>query len=293
MNVTRQCRDRQTEVANLDRAVAVHEAVRRLDVAVQNAGGLRGVEPADDVEYRGHRHCRRQGTLGGDAILQRAAGQQLHRDDRDAGDLLAAEDVDGVRMADRGGELPLAQKPRAFVGVLQAAAQHLERNPSTALGVLGFVDLAHPAAAEQTADAIRSPGLTGGELEHVRRVRGRAEARRHRQRLVQRGVRQRLGRRGEETGRAEAFGRAIGQGLAASGAQPWQESNVLHTGIRQNRLNEVTYPAPAPDTGSRRRRPPDRTRFQRCPCAARPETCAAGGERRFSGPLQWCRAGWP
>ena len=171
MNVARQRRDRQTEVADLHRAVAVHEAVRRLDVAVQDARGLRGVEPADDVEHRGDRHGRRQRTLGGDAILQRAAGQQLHRDDRHAGDLLAAEDVDGVRMADRGGELSLAQEPRAFVGVLQAAAQHLERDPSPALDVLGFVDLAHPAAAEQTADAIRPPRLTVGELRHVRAAR--------------------------------------------------------------------------------------------------------------------------
>ena len=42
--------------------------------------------------------------------------QRLHRDDRHARDFLAAEDVDRVRMTDRGGELTLAQKPRALVG---------------------------------------------------------------------------------------------------------------------------------------------------------------------------------
>ena len=88
---------------------------------MQNAGGLRRVEPADDVEHRGHGGGRRQRPLGRDAILQRAAGQQLHRDDRHAGDFLAAEDVDGVRMADRRGQLPFAQEPRALVGVLQPA----------------------------------------------------------------------------------------------------------------------------------------------------------------------------
>jgi hypothetical protein len=124
---------------------------------VQDAGGLRRIESADDVEDRGDGYCWRQRPFGGDAILQRAAWQQLHRDDWSTGDLLAAEDVDRVRMADRGGELTLAQKACAFVGILHSAAQYFERDAASAFNVLGLVDLTHATAAEQTPDAIRPP----------------------------------------------------------------------------------------------------------------------------------------
>ena len=61
-------------------------------------------------------------------ILQRAAGRQLHRDDRKALHLGGAEDVDGVRMAERGGELPLAEEPLALLVVAEPAAQDLHRD---------------------------------------------------------------------------------------------------------------------------------------------------------------------
>ena len=98
-------------------------------------------------------------------------------------------------MADRRGELSFAEEPRAVVGVLQPAAQHFQRDAASGLDVFGFVDLAHAAAAEQTADAIRAPRLAVDELRTVRVQHGRAAARRHRRRIVQRRVRQRLGRR--------------------------------------------------------------------------------------------------
>ena len=84
-------------------------------------------------------------------------GQQFHRDDGHAVDFFAAEDVDRVRMTDRRGELPFAEKARAVVTVLQTAAQHLQRDAAPGLEVLGFVDFAHAAAAEQPADAVRPP----------------------------------------------------------------------------------------------------------------------------------------
>ena len=66
-----------------------------------------------------------------DAVLQRAARQQLHRDDRHAGDLVAAEDVDRVWMTDRRGELAFAQEPGTFLGSLQPAPQHLQRDAAS------------------------------------------------------------------------------------------------------------------------------------------------------------------
>jgi len=43
---------------------------------------------------------------------------------------------------------------RAFVAVSHLLAQQLERDPSVELGIVGRVDLAHPAAAEQTEDGV-------------------------------------------------------------------------------------------------------------------------------------------
>jgi hypothetical protein len=149
-----------------------------------------------------------------------------------------------VRMTDRRGELAFAQKPRALVGVLQPAPQHFQRDASSTVHVLGLVDLAHPAAAEQTSDAIRSPRLAVSELRY-RRVRdGCASTRRHRQRIVQRGVRKRFRSRSEQTRSAETFRCLVAQSFTAPGTQPWQVSDVLHAGIRQNRVPRLRAERP-------------------------------------------------
>ena len=125
--------------------------------------------------------CRIASTAAADAsgvpstrqILQRAAGRELHRDDRKPLDLGRAEDVDGVRMAERRGEPSLAKKPFALLVVAEAAAQDLHRDPAAALGLLGFVDLSHPAFAERTDDHIWAEALAGGKQErHIGRKAG-------------------------------------------------------------------------------------------------------------------------
>ena len=102
MTLTRtgQRRHGQAEVTDLDGTVVIHETVRWLDIAVKNAGGLRRVQAADDVEHGCHRLRRGQWPVCDDAVLQGAVRQQLHRDDRHAGDLVTAEDVDRVWMTD-------------------------------------------------------------------------------------------------------------------------------------------------------------------------------------------------
>jgi hypothetical protein len=53
MDIARQRRNRQAEVADFHDAVTIDETVRRLDVAMQNAGGSRGVEAADQIGMGG------------------------------------------------------------------------------------------------------------------------------------------------------------------------------------------------------------------------------------------------
>ena len=108
---------------------------------------MRGIEAADDVEHGRGGVGRRQRPFGRHAIFQRPAGQELHRDDRYAVDLFAAEDVDRVRMTDGCGQLPFAQEPRTVLGALQPAAQDLERQPSSRRQLFRFEHLAHAAAA--------------------------------------------------------------------------------------------------------------------------------------------------
>ena len=87
-------RDREAEVADQDPAVAVHEAVRRLDVAVEDPDRRRRLEARDDLQDRVDRRRRRQRRAADQEILERPAGRELHRDHRKALDLGRAEDVD-------------------------------------------------------------------------------------------------------------------------------------------------------------------------------------------------------
>ena len=70
VHVARECRDRQAEVADFHGAFPVDKTVRRLDIPMQHAGRLRGIQPADDVHYRSNGLFRRHRTVGSHALFQ-------------------------------------------------------------------------------------------------------------------------------------------------------------------------------------------------------------------------------
>jgi hypothetical protein len=156
-------RDRQPEVADQHAAVGGDEAVRRLDVAMQDADRRRRVEAGDhlqhDVDRRGLRH--RLARL--DQVLQRARRRQLHRDDEKALHLRGAEHVDGVGMAERRGQPSFLQEAGALLVVADAAAEDLDRHAAAAVAFLGLVDLPHPALADRAHDLVRTELLAGTE----------------------------------------------------------------------------------------------------------------------------------
>ena len=78
-------------------------------------------QPGDDLQNRVDRFGWRERALLAHAILQRAARQQLHRDDGRAGDFFAAEDVDAVGMVDRRRKLALTKEARPIVADRPAA----------------------------------------------------------------------------------------------------------------------------------------------------------------------------
>src|SRR3954471_11298185 len=84
-------------------------------------------------------------------------------------------------MTQRCGELSFTKEALAFLVVSQAAAEQLERNTTSTVGLFGFVDLAHAALADRTNDGIRTKMLAGREeIGKIRREAG--GGRRHRAR---------------------------------------------------------------------------------------------------------------
>ena len=94
-------------------AVAFDQDVVRLDVAVDDAGGVGGVERFGDLAEQGDRPRRRQRPLAVDQPPQVAAGDQPHRHDQLAVDLARVVDRHHRRVVEAGGEPGLAQEALA------------------------------------------------------------------------------------------------------------------------------------------------------------------------------------
>ncbi len=161
-------RSRDAEVTDLDDAVGVDEAVRRLDVAVQDAGLAGRLQAGHQLQRHVDGGGRRQRSTGRQAIGQRAL-HQLHRDRRDAVDLGRAEDEHAVLVIDRRGQAAFALEALAFALVAEALLEHLERHPAAALDFLRFVDDAHAAAPEDPRDPVAAEGRVGRERGRPRR----------------------------------------------------------------------------------------------------------------------------
>ena len=88
-------------------------------------------------------------------LLEVAAGDVAHRDVELALVLAGVVDRDDVRMVERGGELRLAQEALSEAPVLgQLRCEQLEGDLAVERKVVGPVDDAHPAAAEQRLDPV-------------------------------------------------------------------------------------------------------------------------------------------
>jgi hypothetical protein len=103
---------REAEVAELDAAVVGEQHVLGLEVAVHDAGRVRGGEA--------RQHCVHDvdGLLGRELLVvlqqlaQRDSGQVFHDEVRHVGVLALVEDVDHVRVREAGGRAGLLHEPR-------------------------------------------------------------------------------------------------------------------------------------------------------------------------------------
>jgi len=155
-------RFRQPEIQNLGVAALGNKNIRRLDVAVDDALRMCGVQSVGNLNGQVEQ------DIGLDrparnAMLQRHAVEELHGDERVA--VLVINLVDGadVGMIQRRGRLGLALKTGERLLVFgNLIGEELESHKPAELHILGLVHHAHAAAAELLDDAV----VRDGALNH-------------------------------------------------------------------------------------------------------------------------------
>ncbi len=139
----------------------VEQDIGRLDVAVDEAARVGGVEGTRNLGEDRDR-LRRLERAVPQPLLEVASLDVAHRDEEQLAELAGLVDRDDVRVVDRGRELRLAQEAVAERFVLgEVGGEELERDVALQALVLGQVDDAHAAAAEQGLDAV--PGELGAD----------------------------------------------------------------------------------------------------------------------------------
>jgi hypothetical protein len=151
--------NRQAKVPDLDGTLLIDEAIRRLNVPVEDTGRQGSVKALNNLKDGVNGLGGRQRSLSLNTVLERTAREQFHRDYRDAAYFIGLEHVDAVRVTYSGGSLAFGQEPRAILGSAKALVQHLEGYPATLLDLRGFVDFTHASATDGTVNAIRSESV--------------------------------------------------------------------------------------------------------------------------------------
>ncbi len=217
----------QAEVGDAHVALAVEHHVRGLEVPVQHALLVRRGEARAELPRDLERLVRRQPP---DPAQQRGevlAVHELHRDEEVALRLGHVVDAAHGRVRHVARDAHLAVEAREPLAVaVEAVRQELERDRLLELEVVGAVDLAHPAAAQQADDPVapgeHCPGYEPLAGQPPPAVRGRARllagGRRPRRRGVRRGAGRALG--DVEAGSAcRTGGLGTGDGRGAGGTR--------------------------------------------------------------------------
>ncbi len=147
-------RPRHPEIQHLHLTVRPHEDVPRLDVSVDDARAVRGVERLGDLG-RDLEHLARFERLAGDVSLEIRALQPLHGDERLAVVVLDLVDGADVGMVQPRQRVRLATEPPDGVRVAdELIREELEGDPTGEPLVLGVVDDTHSADPEPPGDAV-------------------------------------------------------------------------------------------------------------------------------------------
>ena len=162
---------RHAEVEELHRHIAAlvdEEHVVRLEVAVNDALGVRRRERRQHLPDDHARLVRSERGAAGDALAQRLAAQKLHHQEGLVLGEPGVEDLDDVLVADFRGRACLAgEAPHRLGHPCEVRVEHLDRHVPPHGEVLGLVDGPHASLAQQANDAIAAVELRSGS-EHAR-----------------------------------------------------------------------------------------------------------------------------
>ena len=148
----------EAEVEHLQPAIGGNHHVGGLQIAMRDAA-LMG--RADRVgQWNGEREQAIEREAGlGDQIRKCLAIDELEREERDAASFFDRMNRDDVRVIERRGRPCLAIEPFAAVRIAcQLASQDLERDSALQPGIVGEVDLSHPAFANELNDPVVPEG---------------------------------------------------------------------------------------------------------------------------------------
>ena len=152
----------QSEIEHFDQAVGPHHDVFGFDVAVDDAGFVRGGERLGDlfgdVQHVAHRHL-----AVFDLFAQRQALDEFGGDEMLLAGMADLIDGDDVRMIERAGDFGLLLEAMHALGVPQKLfRQQLERDLAIQPCVARQVNLSHAACAKQRNHFVmRQPSANG------------------------------------------------------------------------------------------------------------------------------------
>jgi hypothetical protein len=137
------------KVQNLGAAARGHEDVRRLDIAMDDACGVGGIQRVRDVVRDAHPRRIRQ-AAGRDQAVERGPLEVLHRDERTAIFFTNVIDRADAGMIQCRGCLGFAVEAIARNWIARdVIGEQLERDKPVQAAVFGLVDHAHAAFAQQ------------------------------------------------------------------------------------------------------------------------------------------------
>ena len=144
----------QAEVEDLGVAAFGDENIGRLDVAVHDAAGVRGIEGVGNFDSQGEDCFQLHGPVA-DQVLERGAVEELHDQEGAVPFLANVVDSTDVGMIEGGSGLGLAAKTLQSLAVLgEVFGKELEGDEAPKSCVFSFVDHTHTAATELFDDPV-------------------------------------------------------------------------------------------------------------------------------------------
>ena len=144
----------QAEVEDLDPAVVRDHDVRRLEVAVDDPGGVGPGQPVGDLDGVFERFGELQ-ALAPDQMVEGPPLDVFHDDEVRAAVRSDVVDDDDVGMVERRGGLGLLSEALLPLGVGRLfAGEDLDRDDAVEVGVLGLVNDSHPAFPDLLEEAV-------------------------------------------------------------------------------------------------------------------------------------------